>query len=141
MIPFQKRKRKKKKMLITSPIKDEKHTNSTQKKLINYAEHVNTSTTTLNKNHLIAESPSSLLSERSSSRKWSSKSSIWLTGVILIVVTNTIGSYMLKVHDTFLIPWRIIILLLFYSKKTSVYTKFGGKWKRSFIVQFFKKIS
>ena len=56
-------------MLITSPIKDEKHTNSIQKKLINYAEHVNTSTTTLNKNHLIVESPSSLLSERSSSRK------------------------------------------------------------------------
>ena len=138
---FRKEKEKRKKMLITSPIKDEKHTNSIQKKLINYAEHVNTSTTTLNKNHLIVESPSSLLSERSSSRKWSSKSSIWLTGVILIVVTNTIGSYMLKVHDTFLIPWRIIILLLFYSKKTSVYTKFGGKWKRSFIVQFFKKIS
>ena len=41
MIPFQ----KEKKIIITSPINYEKHTNSTQKKLTNYAKHVTISTT------------------------------------------------------------------------------------------------
>ena len=42
MIPFQKRK----KMLITSPINYRKTYEFNPKKLTNYAEHVNTSTTT-----------------------------------------------------------------------------------------------
>ena len=69
--------KKKVKMLITSLISYEKHMNYTPKKLTHYAEHVNISTTTWSKVHLICRISIIVIF----TKKWYSKSSMWVADV------------------------------------------------------------
>ena len=77
--------RKEKIIIITSPTSFFFKIRIQLKKLTNYAEHANTSNATWNKIHLICRFFIIMLSQRLSSRKWHSTSSMWVTSLWCLI--------------------------------------------------------